>query len=63
MIEVFKNFEPFSMNLRTFCNDIYEFCQFEDARVYSISSIVIKILESYPSTTLKNRSIGREFQV
>ena len=38
------------MNVRKLLNPVYEFCQCEDARCLQISSVMIKILKSYPST-------------
>ena len=43
MKEFFKNFEPFGMNFKKF-------------RSIEISSVVVKILKSYPSTRIKVKS-------
>ena len=48
MTEVFKNFQPFGMNFRKFRKHVYEFCPFEKARSFQISSVVIDILKKIP---------------
>ena len=63
MTESFKNSESFDMNSKKFRNHVYEFCRFEDERSIQISSVVIKLLQSYPSTRIKveNEPVCVEF--
>ena len=48
MTKLFKNFQPFCMNLKKFRNHVYEFSRFEDARSIQIYSVVIKIPKKLP---------------
>ena len=48
MTEAFKNSKPFGMNFRKFCNHVFEFSLFKDARSIQISSVMIKILKKLP---------------
>ena len=53
MTEFLKNAHPFGMNFRNFRDDVYEFCQFEDARSIQISWVVMKIMKKLPSARIK----------
>ena len=53
---IFNTSEHFGMNIRMFLTYEYEFCQFEDVSTIQISSVMIKIMKSYPSTKIKNKN-------
>ena len=42
---IFKNSKPLWMDFGKFCNHVYEFCQFEDAKSVQFSSVVTNLLE------------------